>query len=144
MRRSSLLLLLCACAGPSKAPDPGERTIAWLERLARPDGGYGWDGEVDPHLTPTFAAVGCYRALGRTPPSPGRLAEFLRGAHPYLGPRAETRKHAAELWSLTGQQMQALAWLGEGVDPFRERVLSWKGVSTYPKTYEKGGNPILR
>lgn len=144
MKRSSLLLLLCACAGPPTAPDPGDRTIAWLEGLARPDGGYAWAGENDPHLTPTFAVVGCYRALGRTPPAPGRLAEFIRGAHPYLGPRAETRKHAAELWSLTGQQMQALAWLGESVEPFRDRVLSWKGVSTYPKTYEKGGNPILK
>ena len=42
--------------------------LRYLETLARPDGGYGWDDQPHSHLTPTFAVIGSYRLLGQTPP----------------------------------------------------------------------------
>ncbi len=144
MRRGALALLLTSCAGVPHGTEPEAATLVWLERLARPDGGYGWEDEPVSHLAPTHAVIGCYAALGRTPPRREALAEFVRTAHPYRGPRAQTRRHAAELWSLTEMQLRSLAWLGERGELLREHVLTWKGVSSYPKTYEKGGNPVLR
>src|SRR6266699_921843 len=68
------------------AADPPEwqtKVVSYLARLARPDGGYAWDDQPDSHLTPTFAAIGCHRALGAEPPHTDRLAEFVRTHHPF-------------------------------------------------------------
>ena len=40
----------------------------YLESLRRPDGGYAWADQPQSHLTPSFAAVGCYHLLGLEPP----------------------------------------------------------------------------
>src|SRR5690349_11624247 len=64
---------------PTDWPAP---ILAYLQRLARPDGGYAWEDQDESHLTPTFAVIGCHHLLGRTPPDPQRLADFVRTHHP--------------------------------------------------------------
>jgi hypothetical protein len=76
-------LLLVAALGPSRLLAAAHAegfapVIEYVERLARSDGGYGWEDEPTSHLTPTWAAVGIYRLLGATPPHPVAVAEFVR------------------------------------------------------------------
>src|SRR6185436_1202469 len=66
----------------SDQPRPIHAVLRYLESLARSDGGYAWEDQEDSHLTPTFAAIGCYHALKQTPPNKRRLAEFIQGHHP--------------------------------------------------------------
>ena len=96
------LLLLAAAAGLGEAlplavalqaepaTDAGRRAVAaYLASLARPDGGYGWAGQERSHLTPTFAVVGAYRALGSEPPRRERLIDFIRNTPPFRIKRLE-------------------------------------------------------
>ena len=62
-----------------------DAVVGYLEGLARPDGGYAWEDQEASHLTPTYAVVGCYHLLGRTPPASARLAAFIRDHHPATG-----------------------------------------------------------
>jgi len=112
---------------------------AYLESLARPDGGYAWHDLQRSHLTPTFAVIGSYRALKRTPPNIRRLAEFIRTHHP-----AQLKKLEQEHREFEFQQIQSLLWLGEDASAFREQVLSWKKPKGYLKQYEQHAYPIFR
>lgn len=113
--------------------------LNYLESLARPDGGYGWEGQADSHLTPTYAVIGCYRLLKQTPPNKTALAEFVRTHHPSRLKKLEQEHHEFE-W----EQIQALLWLGEEAASFRDVVRSWKTPTVYLKQYEQHGWPILR
>lgn len=115
------------------------RTLGYLDNLAHPDGGYAWHEETWPHLTPTFAAVGCYQALGQTPPNKARVAEFIRTHHP-----ARLKKLEQEHRDFEFQQIQALVWLGEDVSSFRAQVSGWKKPRVYLKQYEQHGWPVFR
>src|SRR5436309_1197660 len=87
--------------------------LAYLQGLSRPDGGCAWDDQPESHLTPTFAAVGCYRVLGVDPPDKARLAEFVRTHHPF-----RVKKLERELRVFEYQQIQSLLWLGEDASSF--------------------------
>src|SRR5438477_12871657 len=78
--------------------------LNYLATLARPDGGYAWVDQPESHLTPTFAVVGCYRALGAEPPHKDRLAEFVRTHHPFRLTKPERDPRLFEF-----QQIQSLA-----------------------------------
>src|SRR5947209_1407801 len=76
---------LAAAPGVAQPPRPAWRPalLAYLARHARPGGGYAWDGEDEPHLTPTHATVGCYRVLGEPVPAAEKVAAFVRAGHPF-------------------------------------------------------------
>src|SRR5262249_19311383 len=116
-----------------------ETVIAYLEGLARPEGGYAWDNLGRAHLTPTFGAIGCYRLLDRDPPGRAKLAEFVRTHHPARLKKLEQEHHVYEY-----QQIQALLWLGADVSEFAEVVRSWKRPTRYLRQYEQDSNPIFR
>lgn len=113
--------------------------LEYLQRLARPDRGYAWEDQDRSHLTPTFAAIGCYRLLGQTPPDTTRLSQFVRTHHP-----ATLKKLEQEHREFEYQQIQALLWLGEDASSFAARVRGWRTPTNYLKQYERDGNPILR
>lgn len=113
--------------------------VAYLEGLARDGGGYGWDDQQRPHLTPTFAVIGCYHALQSQPPKPSAVAEFVRTHHP-----AQLKKLEQEHRSFDYQQVQSLKWLSADATPFRELILSWKAPRVYLKQYEQHGYPVFQ
>lgn len=112
---------------------------AFLATRARPGGGYAWDEESEPHLTPTFAAIGCLRLLGVEPPNKAELARFVRTHHP-----DQLKKLEQERREFLYQQVQALAWLGEDASSFRDAIRSWTGPKPYLPQYEKHRYPVFR
>jgi prenyltransferase beta subunit len=134
---SPLACLLLALA-------PQDAVLDFVERHARPDGGYGWADEPTSHLTATWAAVGIYSLLDRAPPRRDALAEIARTRHPYRGPHAESRRHAAELRTFVIQQVETLRRLGADVSAFRDEVRAWIRPAPYATTYEKSGSPLFR
>jgi hypothetical protein len=128
-----------AAGGEQSAESWAKGICNYLESLRRADGGYAWADQAQSHLTPTFAAVGCYHLLGREPPDKAALVEFLRTHHPF-----RIKKLARDLRVFEFQQIQSLLWLGQDVSSFREQVEKWTKPSTYPAVYEKHGYPILQ
>jgi len=113
--------------------------LAYVESLRREDGGYAWPDQNISHLTPSFAAIGCYHLLERTPPEKKSLVDFVLTNHPF-----RIKKLERDLKVFEYQQIQSLLWLGEDAGSFREQVRSWKNPSVYPRQYERDGFPILR
>jgi hypothetical protein len=111
----------------------------YLESLRRPDGAYAWADQPRSHLTPSFAAVGCYHLLQREPPNKGTLVEFLRTHHPF-----RIKKLERDLRVFEFQQIQGLLWLGQDVASFREQVRGWTKPSVYPAAYERHSYPVLQ
>ncbi|HEY2411751.1 MAG TPA: prenyltransferase/squalene oxidase repeat-containing protein [Pirellulaceae bacterium] len=113
--------------------------VKYLESHAKPDGGYGWEGQDHSHLTPTFAIIGCYHLLSLDPPNIPALAQFIRTHHPReLKKLDRIQKH------FDWQQIQALVWLGEDVSDFKDLITGWKEPRTYPKQYEQHGYPVFQ
>src|SRR5687767_5155900 len=77
-------------------PNWHSAVLRYLESLARPDGGYGWEGQGHSHLTPTFYVIGCYRLLGPTPPKRMELADFVRAHHPAALKKLEQERRIFE------------------------------------------------
>jgi hypothetical protein len=127
--------LFCQPQNPVRSTD---QFVAYLESLARSDGGYGWEGQEHSHLTPTFFVIGCYRLLKRRPPRRTELAEFVRTHHPAALKKLEQERRIFE-W----QQVQALVWLGEELSPLKGRILSWQEPLAYLKQYEQHGYPLF-
>lgn len=113
-------------------------TLRYLESLAHPDGGYGWEGQAHSHLTPTFHVIGCYRLLNLTPPKSGQLAEFIRTHHPSVLKKLEQERRIFDF-----QQVQALIWLGEDAARFKPRILSYQRPLAYLRQYEQHGYPLF-
>ncbi|HEY1378723.1 MAG TPA: prenyltransferase/squalene oxidase repeat-containing protein [Gemmataceae bacterium] len=112
--------------------------LNYLASLARPDGGYAWDDRADSHLTPTFAVIGCHRALGVEPPHKDRLADFVRTHHPF-----RIKKLERDIRVFEYQQVQSLVWLGADAASFREQVRGWRKPTAYPVRYEAHGYPVF-
>ena len=117
----------------------GPEITAYLESLARDDGGYGWEDQQHSHLTPSYAVIGCYHALKAEVPRKDRLAAFVREHHP-----AQLKKLEQERRVFDFQQTQALVWLGEDAPEIREKVRGWKQPVAYLKAYEQHGWPIFQ
>jgi hypothetical protein len=120
----------------------GDALAAYLEALRRPDGGYGWEDQESSHLTPTFAAVGCYHRLGRRPPNVPGLVAFIRAHHP--AQLARQKRLEQEHREFEFQQIQSLVWLGAEVTEFRDVVSGWRRPVPYMARYEQHGYPIFR
>src|SRR5262249_24358332 len=113
--------------------------VAYLAKLARPDGGYAWEDQEASHLSPTFAVIGCYKVLGQEPPNKPDLARYVRTQHPF-----HIKKLERDLKVYEYQQIQSLLWLGEDASSFRAQVKSWTRPFVYAKQYERHGYPIFR
>ena len=144
--KMAVLAELCAPRSSNAFADPPRarpgwqsEVVAYLERLARPDGGYAWDDLAQAHLTPTFAVIGVYRLLGIEPPDRERLAEFVRTHHP-----SQLKKLEQEHRVFDYQQIQSLLWLGADLSSFHARVRGWTRPTRYLPQYEQNRNPILR
>lgn len=113
--------------------------LAYLESLRKPEGGYAWQGQKIPHLTPTLYAIGCYHALGIEPPRKRELVEFVWSHHPQkVWPLSERR------FIFNYQHLQALVWLGEDVSSLRDAFTELKAPRGYNKRYEKHGYPYFQ
>jgi hypothetical protein len=151
LKRRTMIKTLAAAAGAwtvlpdtarcttTEAPVWPEYILSFLATLARPGGGYAWDEQSEPHLTATYAVIGCHRLLGKEMPNKKAVAEFVRTHHPAELKKLEQIHHEFEF-----QQIQSLIWLGEDVSSFREQVAGWKKPYVYFKQYEQHGNPIFR
>ena len=115
-----------------------EAVFRYLESLARPDGGYGWEDQEQGHLTPTYFVIGCYRLFQRVPPNKTRLAEYVRRHHP-----SQLKKLEQERRGFDFQQVQALVWLDEDPAELRDRFLAWQAPLAYLKQYEQHGHPLF-
>jgi hypothetical protein len=111
----------------------------YLRSLARPDGGFAWDDQPTSHLSPTYAAIGCFEILGIAPPDPKKHADYVRNNHP-----AAWKKLEQEHREFEQMQIQALLWLGEDASEFKDRVKSWTKPVGYLKQYERHGYPVFR
>ncbi|HWL17845.1 MAG TPA: prenyltransferase/squalene oxidase repeat-containing protein [Opitutus sp.] len=130
---------LAQTAGASDAAGGQRRVLDYLESLARPDHGYAFADQQRSHLTPTFAAIACYRILGAEIPRRDRLIEFVRTHHP-----RELKKLEQERRIFEYQQIQALAWLGADLGEFRERIGAIVVPQNYYRQYERHGHPIFQ
>ena len=114
--------------------------VAFLGRRRAASGGYGWNPGDPPHISPTFAAVGCYRLLDEEVPDARQVAEFVRAHYPV----AEARRTDRPLWRFDFEQVQSLLWLGEPVASFQPLAAKWTKPADFTKTYELDGNPVLQ
>lgn len=116
-----------------------DAVLAYLETLSRDDGGYAWQDQPVSHLTPTFAAIGCYRVLQQDVPNAARCAAYVRSHHP-----TEWKKLEQEHREFDYQQLQALLWLKQDVGDLRARVARWQTPVPYLAQYERHRYPVLR
>jgi hypothetical protein len=121
------------------AADWKKSVTAYLETLARSDGGYGWADQEHSHVTPTFAAIGCYQLLKFLPPRRDALVEFVSTHHPSQLRRLEQEHRVFDF-----QQIQSLVWLNADPSRFRETVRSWTRPLAYLKQYERHGYPVFQ
>ena len=128
-----------AAHAAGKRPAWTDATLAYLETLARDDGGYAWQDQAQSHVTPTFGVVGCYQVFGRTPPHKAALAEFIRTHHPF-----RIKKLERDLWRFELEQVQSLLWLGENPGAIRESLRRWTGPLVYPAVYETHRFPVFQ
>jgi prenyltransferase beta subunit len=126
-------------ADPVRALQWHGQVISYLKPLERKDGGYAWDDLTPSHLTPTHAAIGCFRLLRNWPPNPEKLAQFVRTHHPSQLKKLEQEHRGFDL-----QQILSLRWLDEDISTFRETVLGWKSPLAYLKQYEQHGYPVFQ
>jgi hypothetical protein len=143
------LLKLAAVAGAATACRPwlraqargpgAEPILRYFETLARADGGYGWGNQEISHLTPTFAVIGGYRLLQRTPPRAEVLTQYVRRGHP-----REIKKLEQERRIFDFQQVQALAWLGADAAELAPRIAAITKPLAYLKQYERHGYPVFQ
>jgi len=139
---SSFILGGCAHTSPSDSVSYHSKwrsaILAYLQSLARPDGGYAFADQERSHLTPTYAVIGCYQLLKQEIPNRTALATFVRNNHPSKLKKLEQERRAFEF-----QQIQALIWLGDDAADFRETILAWKQPLAYMKQYERHGYPVF-
>src|SRR3954465_14086511 len=101
--------ILFSSAGILAAQSKTQHDVAhYLESLARPDGGYGWEQDSHSHLTPSFNVLSCYRLLKQEPPRKQELGAFIRAHYPMPAARHKDRP----LRRFDYEQIQSLLWLG--------------------------------
>lgn len=145
-----------------------ENVLQYTNSLAKNDGGYGWPGQYDSHLTPTFAVVGILHNIDQLPGEEQRkeLINDIRNNHPqfksqviqallykqknrvtYLGEEwrrgSEAGSSGSVLRNLIYQQIQAILWLNGNADEYNELVSTWKSQAGNIGNYEKHDYPVL-
>ena len=122
---------------PANSPTTAS-VFAYLESLARPDGGYGWEDQEQSHLTPTYAVIGCYHLLNRKLPNAEKLAQFIKTHHPEQLKKLEQEHRVFDF-----QQVQSLIWLGADAGEFIPKIKARTKPLDYMKAYEKHGYPVF-
>ena len=136
-------LPLAACLPSFGATDSGtvlanrDKILAFIARHRKSSGGYGWLSRTKAHVTPTFAAVACYRLLQSPIPETEVLAEFARSHYPV--PEGLSQQ---PLWRIDYEQAQILAWLGNAVDSDKRAMLQEPFV--YNTYFEQNAYPTLQ
>ena len=130
---------LCATVTRAEPPKWAGEVTRYLETFKRADGGYAWLDQEESHVTPTWAVVGTYHALGIEVPEKGKLAAWVREHHPLKNRRPERELHEFEQ-----QQIETLVWLGEDAKGFEGKVKGWTRPVEYMKRYEQHGWPVLQ
>lgn len=117
-----------------------EQLHDWIESHYHSEAGYAWEGQSRPHLTPTHAAIGSLRQMGRSiPPERSEsLIAWVQTHHPHdLKPlQRETRRYLFD-------QLQTLHWLGAETTSLSSKFLPLTSPVEYRKQYEKNGAPYL-
>lgn len=147
-----LLLLLVLGWFPLSVPAQSawkKKLLGYIQdKLAKPDGGYGWEDQYDSHLTPTYAVTGILYAINELPKDKTRLAEYIRTHHPQKGnntalnyfaganARGEAGPSGSNMRNLIYEQIQATLWLNGDVSPFIDDVKSWKSQAGLLANYE--------
>lgn len=140
-RRSLILLLGTAAAAAGRWPDRFRKhVIDYLEQHRRPEGAYGWSSDVTAQLTPTFGAIGCYRAFDVSVPDAARVASFIRNNYP----AQEARRTDRPMWRLDFEQVQGLLWLNESIESFRKPASTWTAPSVLTPRYELNRQPVFQ
>lgn len=117
--------------------------VNYIQRLAKPDSGYGWADQPDAHLTPTFAATGILYHLGKLPADKQKLITFIRTHHPQRGRNMEAGPSGTEMRDLVYQQIQALLWLQGDIASFKNEVIAWKPQNNKVSNFEEHGYPVF-
>lgn len=102
----------------SSMPYDRDRILSFVARHRKPEGGYGWLSRTKAHITPTFAAVGCYRILQSPVPETEVLADFVRSHYPVPAGLSQQ-----PLWRIDYEQAQILNWLGKTIGPDKLAML---------------------
>lgn len=141
------LLLFFICAFPTFITAQSKwknATLNYLQKkLAKPDGGYGWEDQPDSHLTPTFAAVGILYDLDKLPSKKDKLVEFVKTHHPQKGKSIEAGPSGTEERDLVYQQMQSILWLHGDINSFKNEVVAWKPQNNKTSNFEEHGYPVF-
>ncbi|RZU35648.1 prenyltransferase/squalene oxidase repeat-containing protein [Edaphobacter modestus] len=111
--------------------------VAFIARHRKSSGGYGWLSRTKAHVTPSFAAVGCYRLLQSPIPETEVLAEFVRSHYPV--PEGLSQQ---PLWRIDYEQAQILSWLGKAIDSDKRAMLQEPFV--YNTYFEQNAYPTLQ
>ena len=112
-------------------------------KLAKPDGGFGWEDQYDSHSTPTFATIGVLNAIGQLPKDKKALIEFVKTHHPQKLPLNEAGPSGTDLRNLVYEQIQAVLWLGGDPSGFKGEVSGWKSQAGKLANYETQNYPVL-
>jgi prenyltransferase beta subunit len=142
-----LIIIMSVFAGNrAHAQDKTWKTglLAYIQnKLAKPDGGYGWDDQPDAHLTPTFAVTGILYDLDQLPADKHKLSDFILSHHPQSGINAEGGPSGTEMRDLVYQQIQAMLWLGGDVSSFKQKITGWKPQFNKVSNFESHGYPVF-
>jgi prenyltransferase beta subunit len=111
--------------------------LAFIARHRKSSGGYGWLSRTKAHITPTFAAVGCYRLLQSSVPEPEVLTDFARSHYPI--PKGLSQQ---PLWRIDYEQAQILNWLGKAFELDKRAMLQEPFV--YNTYFEQNAYPTLQ
>ncbi len=148
--QKAVLTLLCF-AGSFVYTLPLNAQVNWRanlvsyinDKLARPDGGYGWADQYDSHLSPTFAVIGILKDLELLPADKRTLIEFVKTHHPQRTTNKETGPSGFAARNLLYDQIQSLAWLGADLSDFEKELTDLKPDTLNLYNYETHHNGVL-
>lgn len=113
------------------------------KKLAKPDGGYGWEDQPDSHLTPTYAVTGILYDLDKLPVNRQGLVEFIKTHHPQRGKNIEAGPSGTEERDLIYQQIKSIQWLAADAASFKDEVSKWQPQLNKVSNFEEHGYPVF-
>lgn len=145
---SLLVLILLVPSAAFSQSEWKKELKSYIQKLNKPDGGYGWEDQYDSHLTPTYAVTGILFDIDELPADKAKLAAFIRTHHPQKAIKTGTDYYSANsqqteagpsgtnMRNLVYQQIQAILWLSGDVRSFDDDVKSWKSQAGMLANYE--------
>lgn len=114
-----------------------QEVLTYISNLKKSNGGYGWKGQPDGHITPTFATVGTLNNLNRLPQNRSELIEWLKTHHPQTGKNIEAGPSGSQMRDIFYEQMQAIKWLGGNINEYKNEVNQWQPQRTANANFEE-------